>query len=101
MRITSNNDEWQYNNDPSPCPHCGAGADIMTVGLYWDFDEDCWHCIICSCRVYEQLATEAEINAERIWDIVCDDLDNEESSQMIQPYRDESSQDYLLQDFAL
>jgi len=118
MWITTN-DKWQDNGDPSACPHCGAGADRITVGLYWDFDERCWHCIICGCRAYEQalcLMSEAEIEAERVWDRICDELDDVKDNRMIHHYRDQDtaylkhgfrsekaggSQDYLMKDFTL
>jgi hypothetical protein len=116
-RIT--NDKWQDNGDPSACPHCGAGEDRITVGLYWDFDESCWHCIICGCRVYEQvvcLMSEADIEAERVWDRICSDLDDVKSSQVIHHDRDQETTylihgirseqggtypDYLIKDFTL
>ena len=39
------------------CPHCGAGHDERTVGLVWDPREQCWRCLICGFREYEQAAS--------------------------------------------
>ncbi len=78
------NDKWIENGDPSPCPHCGAGADGVTVGLYWDLDDHCWRCIICGYRGYEPILrqkSKAEIVKERIWDEILDTLDKEKNSQ--------------------
>jgi len=45
--------KWKENGHPPPCPHCGAGGDGVTVGLYWDYDEHFWQCIICGYRGYD------------------------------------------------
>lgn len=71
---------------PNECPHCGAGADGVTVGLFWDFGDHCWRCVTCGFRVYGhalQPRTQAEIVAERIWDDLLDALDREESNLKI------------------
>jgi len=66
---------------PNECPHCGAGADGVTVGLFWDFGDHCWRCVTCGFRVYEHAArprTQAEIVAEKLWDEVLYALDSED-----------------------
>ena len=71
------------------CPHCRAGMDEMTVGLFWDFQDHCWQCVICGYRVYEQvlrLRSAAEMVAERVWDEICDELDDEKLSQTTRHY---------------
>jgi hypothetical protein len=73
---------WTENRHALACPHCRAGADGMTVGLYWDFDDGCWQCIICGYREYERLPHGVRPNAaERIWDDCFDALDKEENGQ--------------------
>src|SRR5437016_1111255 len=70
MRRTTN-DKWKENGHVLACPHCRAGADGVTLGLYWGFDDHCWQCIICGYREYEQTSrqmSEAERVANRIWD---------------------------------
>lgn len=62
------------------CPHCGAGGDEKTVGLYWESDERCWRCVICGYRGYEHTIrsrTKTETVAESLWDQVLDALDEE------------------------
>lgn len=54
--------------NPLACPHCGAGEDENTIGLFWDFNEHCWHCVICGHRTYENSPgrrTLAQVVAER------------------------------------
>ena len=78
------NDKWKENGYVLACPHCRTGADGVTVGLFWDFDDHCWLCIICSYREYEKILRqriEAERVAERIWDDFLEDLDKEKNSQ--------------------
>lgn len=78
------NDIWKENGHALACPHCGAGEDGVTLGLYWDYDERCWRCIICGYRGYEPVLrpkSKAEIVAERVWDEILDALDNEKNSQ--------------------
>ena len=70
------------NGRASTCPHCGAGADGITLGLYWDFDEHCWRCVICGYRGYEDVLrpkSKAEIAAERVWDDVLNFPEKEEN----------------------
>jgi len=86
---TTRNDEWEETKHALGCPHCGAGVDGATVGLYWDFDDRCWQRIMCGCRVYEQvlrLRSEAEIAAERVWDEIFDDLNDEKSGYTAHHY---------------
>ncbi len=74
--------------NPLACPHCGAGEAENTVGLFWDFNEHCWHCVICGHRVYEQtLQPKSQIGvvAEAIWDEVLDGID--ESTEQGHPCR--------------
>ena len=88
MRRTTKSN-WKENGHASACPHCKAGADGVTVGLYWDFDAHCWRCFICGYRGYEEIVrpkTKAEIVAERIWDETFDDLDDEKRSQTAHHY---------------
>lgn len=71
---------------PSACPHCGTGADGVTLGLVWDYYEHCWRCVICGYRGYEHLLrpkTKAEVVAERIWDEILDGLDEEENQSLL------------------
>ena len=61
----------------------------MTVGLYWEFDEHCWQCIICGYQGYEQVSrsrNKVEIVAARIWDEILDSLDKEENRQTAHHY---------------
>ena len=88
MRRATNNG-WKENGHALACPHCHAGADGATVGLYWDFDDYCWQCIICGYREYERIAhrrSKAENAAERIWDECFDALDKEGSNQTVHYY---------------
>jgi hypothetical protein len=71
------------------CPHCGAGADGATIGIYWSYDERCWRCIICGYRGYENVLRpkrRADIVAERIWDEILDALDQEERNPIGKRY---------------
>jgi hypothetical protein len=77
--------KWEENRHLLGCPHCGAGADVVTVGLCWDFDNNCWQCIICGYRAYEQIQYQRNpdiIVAERLWDEVLEALDKEENDHM-------------------
>jgi len=77
------------NGQAPACPHCGAGKDGVTLGLFWDFDEHCWRCIMCGYRGYERVLrvkSKAEIVAERIWDEVLEALDREERDQIVKSY---------------
>ena len=63
------------------CPHCHAGADGVTLGLYWAFNEHCWRCVICGYREFERArrpSTRTEIIAEKLWDEVLVALEKEE-----------------------
>ena len=83
------NDKWKENGHALACPHCRAGEDGVTVGLYWDFDAHCWRCFTCGYRGYEQVLRQrnkAEIVAERIWDEILDALDKEENSPTAHNY---------------
>jgi len=80
MKRTTNY-SWKENGRRPGCPHCGAGADAVTVGLYWNFEDHCWQCIICGYRGYERVQhrrSPAVIIAERLWDEVLDTLDQED-----------------------
>src|SRR6185295_14473061 len=107
MRKTTN-DKRQDNGEPSACPHCGAGGDRITVGLYWDLNECCWHCFVCGCRAYEE-AVCLTSTAESLWDRICDDLDEVKSTQEVYHDRDQetiysihgASQDGLMKDFSI
>jgi hypothetical protein len=82
-------DKRKKNGHALACPHCRAGVDGVTAGLYWGFQDHCWQCIICGYRAYEQvlrLRNEAEIAAEKIWDEIFDDLDDEKSGQTAHHY---------------
>jgi rubredoxin len=75
------NDKWKENGHALICPHCGVGADGVTLGLFWDLHDRCWRCIICGYRQYrdaERPRTQAEIVAERIWDAVIEELEKEQ-----------------------
>ena len=78
MRKRKHNN-WKENGHAPACPHCGAGADGVTLGLFWYFDEHCWRCIMCGYRGYKhpRPKTRAEIVAERIWDQVLEALERE------------------------
>lgn len=74
------NGNERENDHALACPHCGAGGDEKTVGLYWDSSGRCWRCIACGYRGYEHTIrprTKAEIVAERLWDETLDALDEE------------------------
>lgn len=69
---------WNNSGHPLACPHCGAGVDGNTLGLYWDFYEHCWRCIICGYRKYKhatQSKSKKEIEQERLLEQVMDSLD--------------------------
>lgn len=53
--VKKNGKRWKKNGHLLACPHCGAGAGD-TVGIYWDFYEHCWRCIICGYREYDTTA---------------------------------------------
>jgi rubredoxin len=77
-------DNGKRNRQALVCPHCGAGADGVTLGLFWDLHDHCWRCIMCGYREYkhtERPRTKAEIVAERIWDEILDTLEREELRQ--------------------
>jgi hypothetical protein len=44
---------WKENGHPPACPHCRTGGDGVLVGLFWDFNERCWRCVICGYRGFE------------------------------------------------
>lgn len=73
-------------NEELACPHCGAGSDGETLGLFWDFVEHCWRCIMCGYRGYEcqRPKTNAGVMAEKEWDEINAMLDQEilDSSQL-------------------
>jgi rubredoxin len=78
------NDKWKENGHALTCPHCAAGGDGITLGLFWDCYDQCWRCLMCGYRKYkhpERPKTKAEIVAERIWDQVLDALDQEDIPQ--------------------
>jgi rubredoxin len=80
------NYKWKGNGHSLTCPHCGAGADGITLGLFWDLHDRCWRCIICGYRQYknaERPKTRNEIVAERIWDQILDALDKEDNKDLI------------------
>ncbi len=75
---------WKGNGHALACPHCGAGANGMTLGLFWDYYDQCWRCIMCGYREYKHTKrprTKAEIVAERIWDEVLDAMAEGENKQ--------------------
>lgn len=79
-----NNCNTKENSHAIACPHCGAGTDRVTVGLSWDFNDDCWRCVICGYRGYERMIrprTKAEVVAERLWDEILDAVDDEENEK--------------------
>jgi len=83
MSGTTDN-QWTECGHLKACPHCGIGEDGVTLGPYWDFNEECWRCIICGYRAYEEALcykSKAEIMADKLWDEVLDALDKEENSQ--------------------
>ena len=85
------NDRWKENGHALACPHCRAGLDGVTVGLYWDFYDHCWQCIICGYRAYEQvlrLRSEVQIVAESVWDEIFDEMNDEKTSQTAHHYLD-------------
>lgn len=87
MRYTKRNTENGKETDHAlTCPHCGAGEDEKTVGLFWDSDERCWRCVICGYREYEHALrqqTQAEIVAESLWDRLLDALDEEKGEHFV------------------
>lgn len=89
--MMSKNGNGKEKTNPLACPHCGAGEDENTVGLFWDFNEHCWHCVICGHRVYEQtLQPKSQIGvvAETIWDDWDEVLDAiDESTEQGNPCR--------------
>lgn len=79
-----NNCNTKENNHALACPHCGAGADRSTVGLFWDSNEDCFRCVICGYRGHEQKLqpkTQALIASENIWDQLMEAIDKEGCEQ--------------------
>jgi rubredoxin len=79
-------DNGKCNGQALTCPHCGAGADGVTLGLHWDFDEHCWRCIMCGYRGYEHVLrprSKAEVVAERIWDEILDELDKADNRRPV------------------
>ncbi len=87
MRYTKRKIENGKENGHAPvCPHCGAGRNEKSVGLYWESDDRCWRCVVCGYRGYEHAIkprTKAEIVAESLWDQVLDALDKEKSEQIV------------------
>lgn len=81
MRVTERKTEnGKGNGHLTPCPHCGAGADGATIGLFWDSIDHCWWCVTCGYRGYEHAArprTEAETFTERLWDDIRDATNGE------------------------
>ena len=83
MRRMINNTR-EENGQTMHCPHCGAGADGATVGVYWSSKDLCWKCVICGYRKYRlQQRKKTEVRNEKIWDEIFDAIDEEESSQTI------------------
>jgi hypothetical protein len=77
--VSTTNEEWQNDRDAPFCLFYCTGPERTIVSLYWDCNDHSWHCIICGCRLYKQVITEAEIIAERVWDMIWDDLEKERS----------------------
>lgn len=61
---------------PLSCPHCRAGEDGNSVGLFWDLNEKAWRCISCGHRSYERKQrTQAQLLEELVWDQVLESMD--------------------------
>ncbi|MCC6545365.1 MAG: hypothetical protein IT392_12860 [Nitrospirae bacterium] len=76
--VKKNGKRSKNNGRQLTCPHCGAGADGNTVGLYWDFQEYCWKCVICGYREYEHASRSKsmkELEQELLLDQIMDSLD--------------------------
>ena len=53
------------------CPHCHAGNNGLTVGLYWDINEEAWRCFECGHRIYEKkIITQAQLLEDLKWERV-------------------------------
>ncbi len=60
------------------CPHCRAGDDGQTLGLFWDETEGAWRCMLCGHRTFDRRRMScAEMMGERLWDRIIDLLDRE------------------------
>lgn len=76
--------------DPLTCPHCGAGKDGITLGLFWDSRERSWRCLICSHRTFERRKrSQAEILEDMMWDRVLAAFDQEEEANRLQDEEEE------------
>jgi len=64
------------NGHALACPYCRAG-------MYWDFQDRCWFCIICGYRDEQvlRLRNMVEIVAGQVWAEIFDNLDEENSIQ--------------------
>ena len=65
------------NGHALACPHCRAG-------MYWEFQDQCWLCILCGHRENEhllRLKSMAEMVAVRVWEEIFDDLDEETKAE--------------------
>ena len=61
------------------CPHCHAGNNGLTVGLYWDINEEAWRCFECGHRIYEKkIKTQAQLLEDLKWERVFATFENEE-----------------------
>ncbi len=53
------------------CPHCRAGSDQTVVGLFWDWDEDSWRCLLCGHRTFpKRRLSEAQIQEDMVWEAI-------------------------------
>jgi len=67
------------NGHTQACPYCRAG-------MYWEFQDCCWLCLICGHREHEQvlrLKNMVEIVAGKVWAEIFDNLDEEKSIQRV------------------
>ena len=49
------------------CPYCRAN-------MYWDFQDRCWLCIICSYRKDPQVRSTVKIITEKVWNKIINDF---------------------------
>jgi hypothetical protein len=52
MKRNVANVRLKTKNDRLICPHCRSGNDGRTLGLFWEFGECCWRCVICGYRSF-------------------------------------------------
>jgi len=67
------------------CPHCRAGEDEISLGLFWDLSEKAWRCIACGHRSYERRPkTQAQLLEDLVWDRVLESLEPIEPKEEVE-----------------